>query len=155
MPKTLISKQAKQEIIDQLKIVRKARGLSYQEIVDATATISAPVSMSTVKRVFAANSNAADFRYDTTIQPIAVVVLGIGEETEPPDSDDDSQNEKYFVQIEAMKTVIEAKNDIVEKSNAEIETLRAQIARRNKFDLYLLSIIAMLAVSTLVLAVFK
>lgn len=154
MSKTLISRQAKQEIIDQLKIVRKVRGLSYQDIVEATEAIGKPVSISSVKRVFAGNSGA-DCRYDTTIQPIAVVVLGIGEETEPPDSDDDAQNEKYFAQIEAMKTVIEAKNDIVEKSNAEIEALRAQIVRRNKFDLFLLLVLALLAASVLVLVIFK
>lgn len=155
MPNNLISKATTKEIIEQLKAVRKANGMTYQAIVDATAALGKPVSISTVRRVFSADSNATDFRYDSTLQPIATVVLGIGEETEPPDSDDDSQNEKYFAQIEAMKAVIEAKTEMVEKSNAEIETLRAQIARRNKFDLFLLLVLALLAVSVLVLVIFK
>ena len=60
----------KEEVLRQLKLVRKAKGLSYQNIVDGTESIGTAVSMSTVKRVFAENSKASEFKYSTTLRPI-------------------------------------------------------------------------------------
>lgn len=73
-------------LLDELKRRRKAKGLSYQDIADITEKNGEAVSMSTVKRVFAAGADIDDFRFQTSILPIARVVLdddAAGEEPAP------------------------------------------------------------------------
>lgn len=58
-------------IVSQIKEAKKASGLSYQDIVELTEQNGTPVSLSTVKRVFAEDAREWDFRYDSTLNPIA------------------------------------------------------------------------------------
>ena len=70
----------KEEVLRQLKVIRKAKGMSYQNIVDGTESIGMAVSMTTVRRVFADGSKASEFKYATTLKPIVRVVMGLEEE---------------------------------------------------------------------------
>lgn len=116
-------------IIDQLKTVKEAKGYTYQDIVDMTAEAGQPVSMSTVRRVFGDGSDAYDFRYATTIQPIATALLGIEEETEPPDKEDPKQDEEYYTTIEAMKSVLLYKNDMIMMLQKNLDEKSAELDR--------------------------
>lgn len=100
-------------IIEQLKSVKASKGYTHQDIVDMTSEIGMPVSISTVRRVFGDNSDDYDFRYESTIQPIATVLLGIGEEQEPPANPSGPERE-YYQAMEAMKSVLRYKNELVE-----------------------------------------
>lgn len=117
------------DILDQLKAVRKIKGYSYQTISDKTEEIGRAVSLSTVKRVFAADSKLDSFRYDTTIQPIATVVLGIGEATEAPDNTVPAQEAEYYATIEALKTVVRIKNETIDSMQKSLEEKAAEIDR--------------------------
>lgn len=121
------------DILAQLKAVRKIKGYSYQTIADKTEEIGKAVSLSTVKRVFAEGSTLDAFRYDTSIQPIAIVLLGIGEATEPPDQTSPQREAEYYTTIEALKSVIAIKNETIEsmqkvldEKTAECELLREE-----------------------------
>lgn len=65
--------------IPMLKALRRETRMSYQDIVDATGDIGWWVSLSTVKRVFAAGSETGSFRYDTTLTPIYAAMISIGD----------------------------------------------------------------------------
>lgn len=119
-------------IIEQLKSVKAAKEYTYQDIVDMTAEIGKPVSMSTVRRVFGADSDLYDFRYDSTIQPIATVLLGIEEQTEEPKEDDPRQPEEYFTSINAMKSLLLMKNELIGSLNDQIDTLNKQADALNE-----------------------
>lgn len=68
------------EIIEKLKLARKEKGLSYQDVADLTEEAKCAVSLTSVKRVFSSNSEAKSFRYDTTIKPLVQVLLSDEEE---------------------------------------------------------------------------
>lgn len=108
----------KEEVLRQLKTARKTKGLSYQDIVDGTEEIGMAVSLSTVKRVFAETSDAADFRWDTTLRPIARVILGM-------DSDEEPQTlEEARVEVSGLTAVVDYKDALIRKLEADLE--RAQ-----------------------------
>lgn len=108
-------------IVSKLKEAKKAAGLSYQDIVDLTAQNGAPVSLSTVKRVFADDARECDFRYDSTLQPIA---QALGVKTEP-------MNEMEDEEVTAALAMLK------ENYEARIADLRAHILslRRDKLVL--------------------
>lgn len=108
----------KEEVLRQLKTARKAKGLSYQDIVDGTEEIGMAVSLSTVKRVFAENSDAADFRWDTTLRPIARVVLGMDNDEEP------QTLEEARVEVSGLTAVVDYKDALIRKLESDLE--RAQ-----------------------------
>ena len=104
----------KQELIEQLKAVRLEKGLSYQQIADQCEARGKAVSLSTIKRVFSGGCGG-EFRFDTTLQPIAEVVLGIREPTPEPDIQKaEQQLPLYYSEVEAMKQALQLKGEIIE-----------------------------------------
>jgi hypothetical protein len=101
-----------QNLIEQLKIVRRQKGYTYQQLADKTEAIGRAVSLSTIKRVFAADSDQYNFRYDTTLQPLAAVLL---------DSTDDAE-------ADALRAIIEVKNAQIAQLEEGIATRDAEIA---------------------------
>lgn len=147
-------------IIEQLKSVRQAKGCTYQNIVDMTAEIGKPVSISTVRRVFSEDSDSYDFRYESTIQPIAAVLLGIHEKTEEPDEAKPQQSEEYYTSINALKGIILMKNEMIETLNDQVDSLNklvaryhAEIKRRNRTERVLCIALIGLVAALLVLIV--
>lgn len=79
-----------QTIVSQLRQRKKETGLSLQDIVERTEQNGAPVSHSTVKRVFGDSACDFDFRYDTTLRPIAQA-LGLNIDPIPEEGNEDMQ----------------------------------------------------------------
>lgn len=116
----------KEEVLRRLKIARKTKNLSYQDIVDGTEENGAAVSLSSVKRVFAEDSKASEFRYDTTLQPIIRFVLGI-------DSDDDPRDMKEaMADVAGLSAVVDYKGAMIQKLEAELE--RAHESHRAELE---------------------
>jgi hypothetical protein len=91
----------KQELLDKLRAVKEAKGLSYTDIVRITEDNGEAISIATVQRLFRKGSNVEEFRYHKTIRPIARAVLGMDEELEAPEEKPtQEQAEIYFTTIE-------------------------------------------------------
>lgn len=118
-------------IIEKLREAKEVKGLSYQDITDITEENGEYVSVSSVKRVFAKNSDISNFRYNQTIRPIVRAVLGLDEETAEP-TDDPNQPEEYYTTIEAMKAVLEFKHQQLTESAKEIERLKEALQAANE-----------------------
>ena len=106
----------KEEVLRQLRIVRKAKKMSYQNIVDATESIGSAVSMSSVRRVFDERFHADDFKYDTTLKPIVRVVMGIEEEfyEEPQTLPEATAN------VEGLVAVVDYKDSTIDRLQSEL-----------------------------------
>lgn len=133
----------KEEVLRQLRIVRKVKKMSYQNIVDGTEAIGAAVSMSSVRRVFDERFHADDFRYDTTIKPIVRVVMGIEEEfyEEPKTIEEATAN------VEGLVAVVDYKD-------AKIEQLEAELAKNQKWIKVLKVATVAMAVALIICAMF-
>ena len=118
-------------VIEQLKTVRQEKGLSYQDIVDQCEKNGEFVSLSTVKRVFAADSENAGFRYDTTIQPIARVVLDLDDTEEAPAAEGHTLTEVESENI-AMRSVLAIKDTVIDGLNQTIDTLNRAIDSKDQ-----------------------
>lgn len=118
------------EVITRLKLVRQEKDMSLQEIVDLCAENGNYVSMSSVRRVFSTDSENMSFRYETTIQPIARVLLNL--------DDVDSTSEavqsasEIGAEISALKAVIAVKNQAMEGMNQTIEALNRSIDAKDQ-----------------------
>lgn len=106
------------DLILQLKQIREERELSYQKILDMVEESGGSISMSTVRRVFAPDSEDKSFRYEDTIKPLVVAMLGIN----GPSPEGGSQS----TEIEALKTVIGIKNQENAELAAENERVKAE-----------------------------
>lgn len=143
----------KKELVEQLKAVRLEKGMSYQYIADQCEAKGRAVSLSTIKRVFS-GASGGEFRFDTTLQPIAEVVLGIKEPTPEPDMKQAAQQlPLYYSEVEAMKQALQLKGEIIEtlrqserRLNDQVEYLRQESARKNKW-------LVLLACTSIVFAV--
>lgn len=113
----------KQELIQKLKEARKAKDLSYQNIVDITEENGEAVSMSTVRRVFTSLPEEADsFKYNQTLRPIVRAVLGMNEETPlPEEAPTTEQMNQYYAEIEALKAVVDFKSELLAKAETEAQ----------------------------------
>lgn len=109
------------DVIRDLKDVREAEGLSVAEIVRRVKASGSAVSETVIRRVFADNSETKDsFVYDTSIKPIAKVLLTSDKET---------------AQVNALVNIIGLKNEQIEKRDEEIEKLYASIDKqREQFE---------------------
>ena len=108
----------KEAVLNRLKQARKTKGMSYQDVVDGTEEIGLGVSLTTVKRVFAADSTAEDFRWDTTLRPIARVILGM-------DSDEEPQTlEEARADVSGLNAVVDYKDALIRRIESELERAR-------------------------------
>lgn len=114
-------------VLSLMKKVRIEKDLSYQDIVDLCAENGDHVSLSTVKRVFSQGSEDMGFRYDTTLQPIVKVVLGLNEEESGVGID--AKEPESATENDALKSLIELKNEMVSNLNQAILEKNQQIER--------------------------
>lgn len=110
------------KIIEQLKMVRLEKGITYQKIVDETEKNGEAVSLATVKRVFSDNSEN-EFRWATTIKPIAAVVLGLGKE----EGFNPADGKSYYDEIVALRDIIALKNDMLQDAQKKVDHLKAEV----------------------------
>ena len=100
----------KAELIAELKELRIQKQMTYQQIVDATAAINCPVSLSTVKTVFS-DTRSHDHEYNNVLKPIADVLRS------PTEADD--------LETKTLQTRLEYKEEIIKQ-------LQERIARKEE-----------------------
>lgn len=115
-----------QNIMPKLREAKEVKHLSYQDIADITEENGEAVSLATIKRFFAKESDQTTFRYNQTTRPIIRAVLGMDEATEEPTADP-RQAEEYYATIEAMKAVIDYKHQQLTERFEEVERLKAEM----------------------------
>ena len=115
-----------QNIISKLKEVKKQNELTLPRILDMIEANGDYLSMTTLRRVFAANSEQEDsFNYDKTIRPIANALL-LQEEYAPEGSGSNTENE-------ALKAVLKFKNEEIESLRRQLELIREMYEARIDF----------------------
>ena len=121
-------------MIEQLKIVYKERGLSYDKIrAMIVENGDNPPSKSTLSRLFSDDADPGSFSYEWTIRPVTNALLDI-EEIEEDDSPDTSAMKamlKYKMErIEELELALaEEKNRYHER----LDALRAEHQKRTDF----------------------
>ena len=88
----------KVEFIDELKALRKEKGISYQQIADETEANGEAVSLSTIKHVFSDKYNH-DHDWKNVLRPISNVLM-------PPSEDDDLETRALQTRLELNKEII-------------------------------------------------
>jgi transcriptional regulator with XRE-family HTH domain len=113
------------DIIIRLKEVREEKGLSYSNILDLMEQNGDFVSKSTLSRLFSDGSEdmASTFKYETTLRPIAKVLLDI-ENIE----DDDN------IDTQAMKSLLKYKIQRIEELEQQIEQMKRDYALEKVAD---------------------
>lgn len=111
-----------EEIIQKLKEIRFEKGISYQSIVDQCEANGEAVSLSAVKRVFGQSGDTGSFRYETTIAPIARVLLNLDATLSPNSILSPAEGE-------AVREIIDRKNLLMEEYQARLDEKAAEIAR--------------------------
>lgn len=128
-----VIEQKTQEIIVQLKEIRAEKGYSCQKIFDLVEASGGYVSLTTIKRVFADGSETQNFRYNETIKPIVIALLGINDSPleEKPISVEEHE-------IAALKTVISIKEQISQNLLVENQRLTEESNRKHEHILALM-----------------
>lgn len=118
--------QKVKEIIAQLKEIRNAKGYTYQRIFDMVEESGGFVSLSTIKRVFAEGSEENHFRYEYSIRPIAIALIG-ADPTEPHDGETMSIAE---METNALRKIALLKEDMIQELHSENQRLQDEYATR-------------------------
>ena len=110
----------KEEVLRQLRNMRKIKKMSYQSIVEATEAIGEAVSLSSIRRVFDERFHADDFKYDTTLKPIVRVVMGI----EPEFQEEPQSLPEAKANMEGLVAVVDFKDSTIERLQGELSKLQ-------------------------------
>lgn len=138
------NRERQKEIILQLKQIKHERELSVQDICLMVKGAGLSTSESSVRRVFAPDSEEQNFRYQDTIQPIAQVLIGVKEEGEPLNVAEADALKNIALLKDAMINDLQKENDelkkrveTLEKAQAdyitEISFLKGQIVRKDDY----------------------
>ena len=143
----------KQELMDKVRAVKEAKGLSYQDIVRITEENGEAISIATIQRVFRKNSNVEEFRYHKTIRPIVRAVLGMDEELEVPAAKPtQEQAEVYYTTIEGLKAVADFKHEQITALQRETDYLKGIVADYKSEIRWHRRLVTMLGIISLALA---
>lgn len=112
-----------QELIRQLKEIKAANEITYPRILERMEKNGKPVSLTTLRRVFADGSeaNASTFSYENTLLPIAEVLMNVEDIPTPTDS-------PYAKEIDGLKAVIHAQNEEIVRLHEIKEHLDTRIS---------------------------
>ena len=108
-----------QELIKQLKEAKKQKEFTYPRIMEHLEKNGKFVSLTTLRRVFADNSDGSNFNYETTLLPIAEVLL---EAEDVPTADAPTA-----AQIDGLRAVIHVQNEEIARLHELKEHLEARI----------------------------
>ena len=117
-----MSRQDKtREVILQLKAVKEERGISLQRVHDITTEKGGNVSFSTVRKIFSEGSENMNFRYEDTVQPVAMALL---------DTDEPPREVSGVVETEAeaLKALVQLKNSIIKEYQEKIDKMEEREA---------------------------
>ena len=111
-----------QELIKQLKEIKAKNEITYPRIMERMDKNGKVVSLTTLRRVFADGSelNADAFNYETTLMPIAEVLLNAEDVPTPEDS-------PYAKEIDGLKAVIHVQNEEIARLHEMKEHLEGRI----------------------------
>ena len=104
-----------QKIIQELKVAREQKNISYQEIVNRTEENGEGVSLSTVKLVFS-NKPKHNHSYEHVILPIIRAIT-------PEDSDD--------IDIKLLQTRLDLKDELLGQKDKEIAELKERLSNKD------------------------
>lgn len=110
-----------QELVKQLKEAKQKKEFTYPRIMERIEKNGKFVSLTTLRRVFADGSDGSNFNYETTLLPIAEVLL----EAEDVPTDDSSP---YAPEIDGLKSVIHVQNEEIARLHELKEHLEDRIA---------------------------
>ena len=111
-----------QELIRQLKEIKQRNEITYPRIMERMEKNGKFVSLTTLRRVFADNSesNAQTFSYENTLLPIAEALLNVEDLPTPADS-------PHAKEIDALKAVIHVQNEEISRLHELKEHLESRI----------------------------
>lgn len=89
------------DLIRQLKAIREEQGLTLQNIYDMLEANNYHVSINSIKKVFAEGSENQHFQFQSTLQPISRVLLGIYGE------------DKGDAEIDGLRAAIQVKDELI------------------------------------------
>ena len=108
----------KRDTVDRLRKIKKDNGLTNSQIMDMLEKNNCYISEATIKKVFSDNNDPGSFKYQSTIAPLADVLLDIF-------SDDSCSDD-----IAALKALIHDKNEMISILVVRNEEIRADYEKR-------------------------
>lgn len=108
----------KRDTVERLRKVKKDNGLTVSGIMDMLEKKNYFISEATLKRVFSENNDPKSFKYQSTLAPLADVLLDM--------YIDDSGIED----VSALKTMIHDKNEMISILVVKNEEIRADYEKR-------------------------
>ena len=108
----------KRDTVERLRKVKKDNGLTNSQIMDMLEKNNCYISEATIKKVFSENNDPGSFKYQSTIVPLADVLLDMF-------SDDSGSDD-----IAALKALIHDKNEMISILVAKNEEIRADYEKR-------------------------
>lgn len=106
------------DTVGRLRRVKKDNGLTISQIMDMLEKRNCYISETTIKRLFSENNDPSSFKYQSTIAPLADVLLDI--------YNDESGSED----VSALKAMIHDKNEMISILVIKNEEIRADYEKR-------------------------
>ena len=103
------------DLILALKKVKKEKNLSLNTILQMIEDNGEFVSKTTLSRIFAKGSEEQQFRYETTLKPIANAILDV----ENIEFDDD-------VEVRAVKSLLVLKKELIDELEGKLKTIGSE-----------------------------
>lgn len=104
------------KVIEDLKVARREKNISYQEIANRTEANGEPVSLSTIKLVFS-DKPKHNHNYENVILPIANALS--------PDNDDD-------IDIKLLQARLDLKDEMLREKNRNIDELKERLKMKDQ-----------------------
>lgn len=93
------------KLIQDLKRAKAEKEITYPRLIDMLEANNTPISLTTLRRVFADGSEKNDsFNYSFTLQPLEAILLSSDEIPEP-------ETNPYAKELEGYKAVIHSQNE--------------------------------------------
>jgi hypothetical protein len=120
-------------LIQDLKHAKAEKEITYPRLIDMLEANGTPISLTTLRRVFADGSEKNDsFNYFTTLQPLEKILLSSDEIMEP-------ENNPYAKEIDGYKAVIHTQNEelvrlyqLIDHLEKRVEFLVKQIEHKDE-----------------------
>lgn len=120
----MYTQEQTRELILKLKAVKEERGLTHQDVLDLVEANNDSTSMSSVRRVFAEDSENHSFNFRATLQPISKALLAIAQKENVANVDDNILQ----VQLDALKVESQLKDSIINNLQKELDEEKRKVA---------------------------
>lgn len=120
------------ELIKELKWIKERDEITYPRIQDKLEKLGYFISMTTIRRVFADGSEDVNFNYETTLLPIAKVLLGMEESPTQPDEPNADEIVGLKALIRLQTEEIGRLHDLNEHLENRVNFLIGQIEKKDR-----------------------